>query len=807
MLKTSNLIILALGIFLFLLSNQILASVPDSSKLVVYEKVYLHIDREFYSPGDTIWFKAYLTSGIAHKLIPGYKNIYVQLVSPLGKIEANRVLLSMYGESFGEFPLPDTIPEGQYTVRATTLYQENFGEEAVFHKRILVSKPKSSLELDFNSEPPAADVMFFPEGGHLVAGAANYVAFKAFGKDGKGVGVTGKIVDESGNEVTSFKTSYLGMGQFVLKPEDGKSYSAKIDGLPDFTYKFENIAENGVALHFQDKAREVIVSVARGIKVTGSQTYLLTASHKGTTLFTKSIAITGTELALRLGKNLFPLGITKLTLTDTASNIVAERLVYIDDNYGNTVSINLGKDEFVTRENVSVQIEPLLEGKDSLLSSLSVSVVNMNYFGKYGNSQTIKSYLLLDSELKGAIESPASFFIDDDTIASSRKIDLLMMVQGWRNYFWDDILEKMPSVLKGWDDAGISVAGYVKHLFRNKPVIKGEVKFGPYTTLLNYEHTRTDSAGRFEFKRLYLKDSAKINITARTAQNKITTQIIPDTVKIFRQYIDPSVFKPMLVDFGIPLKYYRGSYFNYMASKEFNPELGSILLDEIEKTAERITPNEKFYEMKKPYMFEPDKSFTITKDDYNFTDMFDYLRDKPTGFIIDGRKIVSIKGIKVLYYLDGVMIDPDFVEDLFGNLRMNEIYKIEILKNTALLSIYGSQNIDIAVQVFTRWDRDEFERLKWGKTTVQVEGFRKPAQFYSPKYTLENIHNPEPDFRPTLFWSPSVRVIEGKASAEFFTCDNLANYIIFVEGISKEGRILFGSKQFSVANFNSAAQN
>ena len=803
MLKITNLFVFALGILLFLLSNQILASVPDSSKLVVYEKVYLHIDREFYSPGDTVWFKSYLTSGITHKLIPGYKNIYVQLVSPSGKIEANRILLSMYGESFGDFPLPDTIAEGQYTVRATTLYQENFGEEAAFHKRILVSKPKSSVELDYKTEEQFADVMFFPEGGHLVAGAANHVAFKAFNKDGKGIGVTGKVVDESGIEITTFKTSFLGMGQFVLMPEEGKTYSARIDGATDFSYKFENIANKGVAFHSQDKEKEIILSFARDIKSTGVQNYLLTASHKGTILFTKAITISDINLALRLGKNHFPLGITKLTLTDPASNIVAERLVYIDDKYGNTVSIDLGEGEFVTRENVSVQIEPLLVGKDSALAPLSVSVVNMNYFGKYGNSQTIKSYLLLDSELKGAIESPASFFVDDDTIAYSRKIDLLMMVQGWRNYFWDDIVENMPSELIGWDDAGISVAGYVKHLFRKKPVKKGEVKFGPFTNLYNYELKKTDSAGRFEFKRLYLKDSARINITATTWQGSTNVEIIPDSIRIFKKFIDPALFNPMMVDFGVPLKYYRGSYFNYMASKEFNPELGSILLDEVEKTADRISPNEKFYDMKKPYFFEPDKSFTITKDDYNNTDIFDYLINKPTGIKIDGK---PNKEIKVLYFLDGVLLEPDFVEDILGKLRMDEINKIELLKNSASLSIYGSQDIDLAVHVFTRWDRDEFERLKWGKTTVQVEGFRKPAQFYSPKYTLDNIRTPEPDFRPTLFWSPSVPVNESKASFEFSTCDNLANYIIFVEGISKEGKILFGSKQFSVANFNPAAQ-
>ncbi|MBS1504684.1 MAG: TonB-dependent receptor, partial [Bacteroidetes bacterium] len=30
------------------------------------EKVYLQIDRSYYSPGDTIWFKAYVTAGDKH---------------------------------------------------------------------------------------------------------------------------------------------------------------------------------------------------------------------------------------------------------------------------------------------------------------------------------------------------------------------------------------------------------------------------------------------------------------------------------------------------------------------------------------------------------------------------------------------------------------------------------------------------------------------------------------------------------------------------------------------------------------------
>jgi hypothetical protein len=179
------------------------------------------------------------------------------------------------------------------------------------------------------------------------------------------------------------------------------------------------------------------------------------------------------------------------------------------------------------------------------------------------------------------------------------------------------------------------------------------------------------------------------------------------------------------------------------------------------------------------------------------------LRNRSTGLIIDedGSRALNGRKINVEYLVDGAHNG-----ELLFTLKMDEIYKIEVFKSSTVAAMYGSQNVSAVVQVFTKWDRDGFVRFKWGQATIEAQGFRKPAQFYSPKYTLENIRNPEPDFRPTLFWSPSVQVNEGKTSVEFSTCDNLANYIIFVEGISKEGKILFGSKQFSVANFNPAAQ-
>src|SRR6185503_11546856 len=72
------------------------------------------------------------------------------------------------------------------------------------------------------------DFQFFPEGGQLITGVRTKIAFKAVKPDGLGIDVKGTITDNSNNLVTEFTSSHLGMGEFVLTPEDGKTYTAHV---------------------------------------------------------------------------------------------------------------------------------------------------------------------------------------------------------------------------------------------------------------------------------------------------------------------------------------------------------------------------------------------------------------------------------------------------------------------------------------------------------------------------------------------------------------------------------------------------
>src|SRR5664279_5870834 len=62
--------------------------------LIVTEKVYLHIDRESYYPGDDIWFKAYLIDATDRLLTNNSMNLHVELISPDLKIIDSHIAVS-----------------------------------------------------------------------------------------------------------------------------------------------------------------------------------------------------------------------------------------------------------------------------------------------------------------------------------------------------------------------------------------------------------------------------------------------------------------------------------------------------------------------------------------------------------------------------------------------------------------------------------------------------------------------------------------------------------------------------------------
>ena len=97
------------------------------------EKIHLHTDRDYYVPGERIWLKAYVVDALTH-LFPTYSRyVYIELINS-GDSLISRVMLRPENDMFyGHIFLSEIMPEGNYTLRAYTLYMENLGDGYFFN--------------------------------------------------------------------------------------------------------------------------------------------------------------------------------------------------------------------------------------------------------------------------------------------------------------------------------------------------------------------------------------------------------------------------------------------------------------------------------------------------------------------------------------------------------------------------------------------------------------------------------------------------------------------------------------------------
>jgi hypothetical protein len=79
-------------------------------------------------------------------------------------------------------------------------------------------------------------------------------------------------------------------------------------------------------------------------------------------------------------------------------------------------------------------------------------------------------------------------------------------------------------------------------------------------------------------------------------------------------------------------------------------------------------------------------------------------------------------------------------------------------------------------------------------------GSAESMGFYSPSYESDSLRkNHLPDFRNTLFWDPLPKMDTGdKINVEFYTSDEPGDYLIRVEGVTADGKVISVRNSFRV---------
>ena len=124
---------------------------------------------------------------------------------------------------------------------------------------------------------------------------------------------------------------------------------------------------------------------------------------------------------------------------------------------------------------------------------------------------------------------------------------------------------------------------------------------------------------------------------------------------------------------------------------------------------------------------------------------------------------------------------------------------IDILSTSEATIFYGEPGAGGAVAIYTKSAIKGKSEPKKGILSFTHPGYYQAREFYTPVYEGSNAKNPKPDYRPVLFWKPTLHVEENEpAHLSFFTGDVASTFEVQVEGISEDGRPFTLRKEFVV---------
>ncbi|WP_163708268.1 peptidase associated/transthyretin-like domain-containing protein [Mangrovibacterium lignilyticum] len=404
--------------------------------------------------------------------------------------------------------------------------------------------------------PPQPDLRFLPEGGELVAGQENQLAFRCVDADGNPLNVSGQLLAANGKAITGFSTEYDGMGSLKITPQARQKYSAKISYRDSvFTYDLPGINDEAYSIHLLTQDAD---SIHFALLKSGNTTpYFLLLGHcRGNTKFMVTGVLENHRLELSVPTEDFPEGILSFTLFINRIPR-AERLVYLDKE--ENIRFKLVKawtDDTNTTADFSLQAFR----KDGSPVNCNFSLTGWN--SKLENSldslENIHNYLQFSSDLQGEVLANTAVFNPTDPTQNARR-DLLLMTYGWRRFNWVDIASFGSEQLAYKPEKGLYLNGRIYRKLTGKPVPKNfEVSIIlKLKKSIDIDKTYTKENGQFNFSLPAFTDSASLTIQTKNRSDRQKDYIIDLNTNLEQMHlnamsfdkIDKSGSSPLVLNF------------------------------------------------------------------------------------------------------------------------------------------------------------------------------------------------------------------------------------------------------------------
>ncbi|WDF64854.1 MG2 domain-containing protein [Flavobacterium sp. KACC 22763] len=858
------------------------------------EKVYVQLNNVLYNPGETVFFKAFITeSDNRPTTLSAY--LYVEFFQGNKKVFSQNYEIEN-GSAVCSYKIPSDAVAGLYKIKAYTKIQNQLSEN-IFEKTFFVQKvvsPRILMTLDFkkkaygkgetceadfvlknlDNEPirnydfkydvfvsgkkidslkgktddlgkavvqfklPAnldsndgilnvmldydnfkesvtrsipisldfVDLQFLAESGNMILNELSSLYFIAKNEFGLPMDVAGFIEDENGNKITDFKCIHDGMGNVMLKTEGTKKYFAVVTSPFKSNEKIAlPIAEENVfTINAKRKTETVLLNIYAPLEIEGK------VLVRNLAQICKTI-----NLNLKKGWNVievntkdFPVGIHSFSLL-IKDNVVAERLVFLNYQNGLKIEIKTDKETYLPREKVNVSIVTKDKNNMPIPSSLSVSVVDSKLLTYIDDKQdNILSWLFLGFELKGKIHEPRFYFDDNKTQEIKEEaIDLLLNTHGWRKYNQKNLQNLVSEVKNGiLPEQNNGIAGFVTNQ-RKKGVSKKVLLFSDGGKV--YE-TKSNSSGYFIFNKVSFSNFAYLLVEGKNNGEEYL---------ITNSYTNSSRF--LLMKDTLRNKTPLEVSFRPTETKETITESGQIRGTPIVMSSDSAELSDVVvvgYGMSNKKLI----SGAITK--ISATDIISSsLSGRVAGVQITessgqpgSADKVRIRGLSSVYgnraggqpliVVDGIAYVNNENSSVFGNLSVNSIESVTILKDASATAIYGSAGSSGVILITTKGRLFQGNILLGKKYKYSYQEINKTSakaisiaeRFYVPKYQ-STIVEEKTDFRTCIYWNSIIQTDKnGKANFEFYNSDDNTSFKILAEGTSYKGDLGKSEAVFSV---------
>lgn len=752
------------------------------------EKIYMQLDKQYYTSGETLWFKAYLFNGNQPSKIS--TNLYAQLINEKGEVLDQKTMPILQAGAASHFDIPDSTKFKSLYIKAYSSWMLNFDSTMLYNRPINIinsAKKLASVKNDYT-------FTLFPEGGDLIENMSSRVAFNTNDNNGKPFVVQGTVVGPDGKTITDFKSNHRGMGYFDIAVQSGQIYKAiwkDPSGVQHETL-LPNCKRNGATLSTAVTNGVLKFTVQRAVDANDECKELIVVAQMN------HLVVYGAKLNLSkvtkatapIPTDSLPDGIMQITLFNKLNQPIAERLVFVNNsNYFFITDLSIKEQSNKARGRNTIQIDV---GGD-LRSNLSVSVTDAGLNPKIGAEDNIVGELMLAGDLKGRVYD-AGYYFSSDEDSLKQHLDLVMMTNGWRRFNWEQLMANQWPKIKYPLEDYLSIQGNIFGLS------SGELSNKMLTGLLqtsaqggkSFITIPVEKDGTFKMSGVYFFDTVKLYYQLSNDKNKT---ILNKAGFSF----NTGPVKPSKSSAAALAKLYFGEMppektllQNLKQQKLYVSSISKKIttLETVTVTATQKSVEEKLDKLYASGMFTGSNARIFAVEDdpvaQSAFSVLDYLRGRVPGLQIsvDGASggSISRRGSATSVFVNEMVTDISFLQ----STPMSDVAMIKVFDPPFFGAAGGGPGG--AVAVYTKKGVASNANVQ-GLNTATLHGYSKIKEFYVPNYDVENIAGP--DFRTTLYWNPFV-LMDAKnkrLTIPVFNNDNGNKIRVIIEGLNEAGQL------------------